>query len=41
MSDGHVRYLDIGRGRAKIRIPVDDLNTYIENALRTAPSALE
>jgi excisionase family DNA binding protein len=36
MSDGQIRYLDIGRGRAKIRIPIADLNDYVEKGLRTA-----
>ncbi|WP_037183865.1 helix-turn-helix domain-containing protein [Rhodococcoides fascians] len=37
MSDGRIRYLDIGRGRAKIRIPIADLNDYVEKGLRAAP----
>lgn len=37
IADGAIRYLDIGRGRAKIRIPVADLEAYVEARLRTAP----
>lgn len=38
MATGQIRYLDIGTpARAKIRIPIADLDAYVEKNLRRAP----